>query len=301
MKISAFTMVKNADKFYFPIKESILSVLPIVDEFIVALGDNDSDDKTREIIESINSDKVKIYDRVWAEEDSVSGSIYAKETNFALSKCKGDWCLYIQADEVVHENDLEKITASCKKYIDDKRIDGLLFNYHHFFGDYEHYLPVHGWYKNEIRMIRNNANIYSYGDAQSFKKDNNQLLNVVDIEPYIYHYGWVRPPELMQSKKKEQETAHYGNNDFAKMKSVNFDYGALGRIPVFKGTHPKLMEELRSKINWKTQLNYTKKWNPNRDLMKHEKTKYRFITFLEKTCNGGKDFFGYSNWKKIKE
>jgi Glycosyl transferase family 2 len=299
MKISAFTMVKNADKFYFPIKESILSVLPIVDEFIIALGDNDSDDKTREIIESINSEKLKIYDRVWAEEDSVNGSIYAKETNFALSKCKGDWCLYIQADEVVHEKDLEKITASCHKYIVDKRVDGLLFNYNHFFGDYEHYLPVHGWYKNEIRIIRNNAGIYSNNDAQSFKKGNKQLLNVAVIEPYIYHYGWVRPPELMQSKKKEQETEHYGNTDAAKIKQQNYDYGALGRIPVFKGTHPKVMEELRAKLYWKGQLNYTKRWKPNRDLMKHEKPKYRFITFLEKTFNSGKDFFGYTNWKKI--
>jgi len=34
-------MVKNASKFYFPIKESIQSILPIVDEFIVALGDCD--------------------------------------------------------------------------------------------------------------------------------------------------------------------------------------------------------------------------------------------------------------------
>ena len=227
MKISAFTMVKNADKFYFPIKESIVSILPIVDEFIVALGDNDADDKTREIIESINSEKIKIYDRVWAEEDSVNGSIYAKETNFALSKCKGDWCMYIQADEVAHENDLEKITASCNKYVDDKRVDGLLFNYNHFFGDYEHYLPVHGWYKNEIRIIRNNAGIYSNNDAQSFKKGNKQLLNVAAIEPYIYHYGWVRPPELMQSKKKEQETEHYRNDSDKKEidKSLGFDLG----------------------------------------------------------------------------
>ena len=35
MKISGFTMVRNAGKYYFPIKESIQSVLPIVDEFIV--------------------------------------------------------------------------------------------------------------------------------------------------------------------------------------------------------------------------------------------------------------------------
>jgi hypothetical protein len=79
MKISGFTMVRNATRYYFPIKESILSVLPIVDEFIVALGQGDSDDKTREEIESIQSNKVKIIDRVWSEQDFVDGKIFADD------------------------------------------------------------------------------------------------------------------------------------------------------------------------------------------------------------------------------
>ena len=103
MTISGFTMVRNAGKFYYPIKEAILSVLPIVDEFIVALGDNDPDDNTRQQIESIGSDKIKIYDRVWEEKHFVDGHIFKLETDFALSKCSGDYCLYLQADEVVHE------------------------------------------------------------------------------------------------------------------------------------------------------------------------------------------------------
>lgn len=295
-------MVRNATKYYFPIKESILSILPIVDEFIIALGDNDESDRTREEIESIQSDKIKIIDRVWSEEDFVESKIFAKETTFALENCSGDWCFYIQADEVIHEQDLDAIVKACEDNLDNKDIDGLLFKYNHFFGDYDHYLPFHGWYKNEIRIVRNNSGIYSYKDAQSFRKLVNEKLNVKLIDAHVFHYGWVRPPELMQSKKKEHDSIHHGKakiNEAYKLRPDEFDYGALGKVPKFKGSHPKVMNNFRKKISWLNKLNYSKKADLNRDLMKHEKPKYRFISFLENTFNNGKDIFGYSNWNKL--
>ena len=115
-------MVRNATKYYFPIKESILSILPLVDEFIVALGDCDSDDKTREEIESINSDKIKIIDRVWSERDFIDGKVFANETTFAMGQCKGDWCFYLQADEVIHEKDHPMIVAACTDNLTNKNI-----------------------------------------------------------------------------------------------------------------------------------------------------------------------------------
>ena len=303
VRISGFTMVKNAVKYYFPIKESILSILPIVDEFIVALGNCDPTDKTREEIESIGSDKIKIIDRVWSEQDFVDGKIFAKETSYALSQCIGDWCIYLQADEVIHEKDWDTIVMNCSNHLHNKSIDGFLFKYNHFFGDYEHYLPVHGWYKNEIRIVRNNINIYSYKDAQSFRKGDNQKLNVLPIDAYIYHYGWVRPPELMQSKKKEQDTMHHGKKKIEMVYETRpdeFDYGAIGKIPVFKGTHPNVMEKFRTNISWLHKLNYTKRAELKRGKMKHEKFKYRIITLFEMIFNGGRDFVGYTNWNIVK-
>jgi len=303
MKISGFTMVRNATKYYFPIKESILSILPILDEFIVALGDNDAEDKTREEIESIHSDKIKIYDRVWSEKDFVDGKIFANETSFALNQCSGDWCIYLQADEVIHEKDLPLIQKVCKENLNNENVDGFLFKYYHFFGDYHHYLPFHGWYKNEIRIVRNKVGIYSYKDAQSFRKGDNKKLNVLPIDAHIYHYGWVRPPYLMQSKKKEQDSIHHGKEKINKeynLKPNEFNYGALGKIPVFENSHPKVMDDFRAKMDWTDKLNYSKKCILNRDKMKHEKFKYRLITYLERIFNGGKDFFGYNNWNIIK-
>ena len=301
MTISGFTMVRNADIYYFPIEESIRSILPIVDEFIVALGDNAENDRTREKIESIGSDKVKIIDRVWSEQEFVDGKIFANETTFALEQCKGDWCFYLQADEVVHEKDLDAIVAACNKHKNDPNVHGLLFDYYHFFGDYDHYLPFHGWYKHEIRVVKNNCSVYSYKDAQSFRRLDNEKLNVARVSAHIYHYGWVRPPELMQSKKKEQDSMHHGREVISgeyQLKPNEFDYGPLGKIPTFKGTHPAVMTDLIARIEWKHKLNQSKNGTLNRPAMKHEQPKYRFLSSIERLI--GRDFFPYSNWNKVK-
>lgn len=303
MLLSGFSMVRNAEKYYFPIKEAIESVLPIVDEFIVALGKGDTNDKTRELIESIDSDKVRILDRVWDEKDFVGGYVFAKETSFALSQCKGKWCFYLQADEVVHEKNLEAIKDACNKYKDQKKVEGFLFDYYHFFGDYDHHLPYHGWYKKEIRIVRNNIGIRSYKDAQSFRKKDNKKLRVKKIDAHIYHYGWVRPPQIMLSKRKEQHSMHHGKKHSEKIYDnypTDFDYGALGTIPLFKGTHPKVMHGFIEDHHWKSKLNYTKKAKLMRPPMKHEQLKYRLLSYIENNLLFGKEIGGYSNWELLK-
>jgi hypothetical protein len=302
MTISGFTMVRNADKYYFPIKESIESILPIVDEFVVALGNCDAGDKTRELIESIGSSKIKIFERTWDEKAFVDGKIFADETTFALHQCKGDWCFYLQADEVVHEQDLPAIQQSCNEFIADKNVDGLLFKYYHFFADYDHYMPFHGWYKNEIRIVRNGANIFSYKDAQSFRKNDFEKLNVKAINAHIYHYGWVRPPHLMQAKKKEQDGLYHDKKLVEETYSTqanDFDFGALGLIPVFEGTHPKLMNTFIQKLDWKHKLNYSREVKSNRHKLKHERLKNRILSYIENKFLGGREMFGYSNWNEV--
>jgi hypothetical protein len=302
MRISGFAMVRNATKYYFPIKESISSILPIVDEFIVAMGESDPGDFTEREILSINSDKVKIIHRNWDEKMFHDGEIFRFETDIALSHCTGDWCFYLQADEVVHENDLPLIKSACEKYLDNKDIDGFLFHYKHFWGDYDHIVDsFHGWYNKEIRIIRNYAGISSFKDAQSFRKGTElKKLKVVEIPANIYHYGWVRPPVLMRSKKKEQDSAHWGKTAAEKEYQAiadEFNYGALRKIPLFTGSHPAVMSEWMQKFDWKNRLNYGTPVPVNRQLYKHEKSKYRFLTFIEQNILGGRSIFGYRNWK----
>lgn len=304
-------MVKNADKLYYPIKEAIESILPICDEFIVALGDCDADDKTLEEIQKINSEKIKIINTVWDAEKFKRGTINAHQTNIAKNAASGDWVFYLQADEVIHEKYLQEIKNLCKTYLNYEEVDGFLFKYKHFYGDYNHYIDAHTWYKNEIRLVRNKPDIYSYASAQSFKriknfdgfsyrtKENTSSLNVIDTEVFVYHYGWVRPPKYMQSKKKALASVHHGKeqteNEY-KNKPENFHYGDLSKLKKFTYTHPNVMNNWIKKFDWADQLNYGKKQKPQREKMKHEKLKYRIITWIENNFFRGKVQFGYSNW-----
>jgi len=295
MKISGFTFSRNASKLYYPAKESIESILPICDEFIVALGNSDADDRTREEILSIGSDKIKIIDTVWDEKYMQKGAIHALQTDVAMKACSGDWLFYLQADEVVHEKDLPIIKKRCEELLNDEEVEGLLFDYYHFWGDYNHYHDSHGWYPFEIRIVRNKPKIHSYESAQSFRyfeyyqrphqKEGTRKLRVAKVNAHIYHYGWVRPPELMQSKSKAIDSNHKGIEKAIEMyanKPKVFDYGPLQNVASFKDSHPKVMENLIHKMNWRTQLQYSGSPKKDRKPHKHERFKIKLITFFEK-------------------
>ncbi|MCF7886004.1 MAG: hypothetical protein K9M80_05885, partial [Candidatus Marinimicrobia bacterium] len=170
MKISGFSMVRNGVKLYYPVVEMIKSILPLVDEFVIAIGEGDEDDTTRNDIIGIGSEKIKIIDTVWDLEKYPNGTEHAHQTDIAKEACTGDWLFYLQADEVVHEKYLPMIKERCEELVEDQEVEGLLFKYRHFWGDYQHYQISHGWYPHEIRIIRNDPDIHSWKSAQSFRK-----------------------------------------------------------------------------------------------------------------------------------
>ncbi len=244
MKISGFTFVKNAVKFYYPIVESIKSILPLCDEFIVNVGLPDEDGTLKLIQKNIKNNKLKIIKTEWDPQLKVKQRIFAQQTNIALQHCKGDWCFYIQGDEVVHAHDHEKIFQSMKKNLNDERVEGLVFDFLHFFGGYKTYIKSYHWYRKEIRIIRNHLGITSFKDAQGFRVDGKKLW-AKETGARIFHYGWVRPPEIMLQKKKVQDILHHKTVDEEKYK-VYFEF--VDQIDPFMiteytGTHPQVMEK----------------------------------------------------------
>ncbi len=313
MKISGFTFTKNATKLYYPVKASIESLLPLVDEFIVALADGDEDDSTEEEIRSIQSDKIKIIHTHWDLERYPNGQEYAHQTDIAKAACTGDWLFYIQSDEVVHEKYLPIIKDNCKKYLNDNEVEGFLFKYKHFWGDYDHFLVSHAWYPREIRIIRNDPEIHSWRDAQSFrrmpgfdgsdyyKKENTFKLNVVEIDAYIFHYGFVRPPFLMQKKRKNHNTNYAGQDstdNLFKDEGEVFDYGDLSKLKIYNEKYPSVLNDFIKKFNWKDQLQYEPGKRKTK-LLKHEKLKYRLLTSIEQTFFNGRLLFGFKNYNRL--
>jgi hypothetical protein len=252
MKVTGFTIIRNAIKYDYPVVEAITSVLPVCNEFLVSVGN--SEDGTLELIKSINSPKIKIMESIWDDSLREGGKLLSIETNKAFEAIGSatDWCFYIQSDEVIHEKYHDAIREGMKKYKDDKAVDGLLFNYTHFYGGYNYIGNSRNWYRNEIRIIRNDKNIRSYKDAQGFRKVDDSKLNVKAIDASVYHYGWVKPPKAQQAK---QENFHKMWHDDAWMKKNiaavdEFDYSKIDSLEEFKGTHPKVMLERIAKQNW---------------------------------------------------
>lgn len=274
MKVSGFTFVRNAIKYDYPVVESIRSVLPVCDEFIVAVGQ--SEDDTRNLVLSINDPKIRIIDTVWDDSLREGGNVLAIETNKAFDAISPDstWAFYIQADEVIHEKYLAAIRSTMEKWSADPQVEGLVFNYTHFWGSYQYIGDSRRWYRREVRIIRNDKHIRSWLDAQGFRKDGRKLM-VAPVDASVYHYGWVKPPAAQQAK---QQTFHrYWHSDKWIEKSVSkdetYDYTGMDYLSPFTGTHPKVMNDRIASKNWV--------FSPDPSKSKHS-VKTAILHFIEK-------------------
>ena len=155
-----------------------------------------------------------------------------------------------------------------EKYKDDRSIDGLLFNYKHFYGSYDYVGESWRWYRREIRIVRNNKNIFSYRDAQGFRKKPNpayrqasEKLRVKLIDAFIYHYGWVKDPRAMQHKQQDW-TKFYHDDQWINenvVKAEAFDYSNIDSLELFDGTHPMALRARIHQINWRFKYDLAKK------------------------------------------
>jgi len=294
MKVSGFTIIKNAIKYDYPVVESIQSILPLVDEMIVCSGD--SEDETNKLIESIGSEKIKIVHSVW-QKYTEGGAALAAETNKAMNAvaADADWLFYIQADEVLHEEYIPVVREAMEKYKGDKNVEGLLFHYHHFYGSYRYIGDSRKWYSKEIRVIRNDKQIRSYRDAQGFRKVNDDKLKVKLVDAWIHHYGWVRNPVFMQRKDRDfgqfwnDEKSQTAWAEYIDRKGQEYDYSVIDSLEMYKGTHPAVMKKRVENENWHFSFDIKRKNFKN--------FKHRLLYYFEKWT--GVRPFEYSNYKRI--
>ncbi|GAB3561330.1 hypothetical protein GCM10027578_01890 [Spirosoma luteolum] len=261
MKIAGFTFVRNAIRFDYPVVEAIRSILPLCDEFVVAVGQ--SDDETLALIQGIDSPKIRIIQTVWDDSLRAGGRVLAVETDKALAAISPDvdWAFYIQGDEVLHERYIPVVRQAMAQYLDQPEVEGLLFHYLHFYGSYRYVGDSPQWYRREIRVVRNTGNVVSYRDAQGFRTRDNQKLRVRLIDAYIYHYGWVKPPDVQEAKMRAVQQFWHGEQTIeqARQNYVNFDYSAIDALAAFTGTHPAVMQPRIDAQHWQFDFDIREK------------------------------------------
>jgi len=271
MKVSAFTFIKNGQILGYPFIQSIQSILPIVDEFVINVGQ--SEDDTLALIQSINDPKIRIIQSIWNDNMHDRGYVYGQQKMIAQFNCTGDWAFYIEGDEVYHEDDLDKIRASMQTHVDNPEVEALVFDFYHFYGNANSYLDSPGWYRSEARIIKNS--IRSYAPDGLFwlvlgSNKKGRYPKAKHTGARCYHYGWVRSEEQMNLKS--QKVQQYWGGEPAKI-----DYSQMDQsiIKEFSGTHPKIVKDWlpKDKGIYQTDPNYesTNKQKKHRLMLKLEK------------------------------
>ena len=275
MKVSGFTFLRNGQKLGYPFVASVRSILPIVDEFVIALGP--CDDDTEEMIRAIGDPKIRIIPTTWNEkirsDYSVKGFVFGQQKTIALYNCTGDWAFYLEADEVLHEDDRPKIRAAMEKHLNDERVEALAFDYLHFYGNKNTIAWSPGWYRSEVRIIRNTRPAWSsealfFNVVVSHKKS--RYPRAAHTGATIYHYGWVRS-EAQMNLKSASVQKYWAAAPPAPVDYRQIDAAVLQR---FTGTHPQIIQ------GWLPPADGVFAADPNHRLTAREK-KHRRMMKLE--------------------
>ncbi|SDJ88010.1 hypothetical protein SAMN05421823_101323 [Catalinimonas alkaloidigena] len=298
MKVTGFTYVRNGLTYGYPFLASIKSILPVVDEHIVVVGD--SQDGTREAIVALDSPKVRIIDTQWDMQLREGGKIFAQQSNLGLDQITEGWAFHLQADEVLHENDLPALRDHLTYFADRPDVEGLLFPFYHFWGDYHYIRRTRRTHPFEIRAFKTGLGIRSYRDSQGFRKypsvaaydagEKGTKLKVVEIDVPIYHYSYVRDPQLMR-KKGNFFHRFWHADQWLKQHAASeqdFDYNDVDLLERFEGSHPAVMADTIRQKNW----DFT--YDPSRSTMS---LKDRLLHQIEQAT--GKRLFAYRNYERI--
>jgi hypothetical protein len=199
VKVSGFTIVRNAERLDFPVEASIRSILPICDEVVVNVGR--SEDRTLELVGAIEDPKLRILETEW---DLARGeALLREETLRAMRACHHPWGICIQADEVLHEAGAPNLRAALETADADRRIEGIVVRYRHIFGDPGTEAVNRRWYRREVRAVRLDPalGVAPYRDAQGFRvgPDHRKVrARLADAE--MFHYGWMRSASALRAR-----------------------------------------------------------------------------------------------------
>jgi hypothetical protein len=238
MKVSAFTFIKNGQILGYPFLQSIRSILSIVDEFVINVGD--SEDDTLEMIHSLNDKKIRIIESKWNDELSDRGYVYGQQKMIAQFNCTGDWAFYIEGDEVYHEKDLKLIRSSMELYLSDNNVEALVVSFNHFYGNSNTILNSPNWYRTEARIIKNTIRSYAPDGLFWLVLDSNKkgrYPRAKKIDATCFHYGWIRTEEQMNLKSARVQK-YWGG------KPIKIDYSQIDHLIMekFQGSHPEVVK-----------------------------------------------------------
>ncbi len=237
MKVTGITIVRDAVRLDFPILEAVRSILPLVDEMIVNVGTS-TDGTLRLLEDELDIPGVKIVERRW--DDSIGGAMLAAETQAAIDMASGDWIVYVQADEVLHESSVDPLKEAMYRHLYNRSVEGLLVDFVHHYCTPDKVATSRRWYRREARVIRSRAGVESFDEAQGFRVDRGRRkVRVCRTEAVYHHYGWSRPRAALATKRRLDYAIYGRRPPAAEAPILPWQYG----IRSFRDSHPALMKD----------------------------------------------------------
>jgi hypothetical protein len=255
MRISGFTIARLTAALDYPLRESLQSLLPLVDELVVNV--DAGDDATWAAVQAMGEPRIIGFRSEW-DLGKRDGLTLSEETNKALQRCTGEWAVYLQADEVLHEAELPELRAALQRH-HPSDVEALSLLYYHFYGSYSTYQDdPRRWYRRATRVVRTGVGIESVGDACAFMKrvgSGWQRPRRRDLGVHVYHYGRARHPALMLRKQRNLERYYHAEAWLAEHglpadMDLRTLYTETDHLVHFTGTHPAVMKERIAAADW---------------------------------------------------
>jgi hypothetical protein len=247
--VSGCTIVRSGVGFDYPLVESLRSQLPLVKELVVVVQRGDA---VLERVRALNDPRVVVVESDWGGDPApgARGAVLARQTNLALARCRHPWVLYLQADEVLHEDDYGALRAALARYDGVASVDALWFRFLHFEGSYEYVNAVR--YRRQCRLVRNDGRLESVRDAAGFARRDGRRLRTRASGARVFHYGWALAPAELKAKTLALATLYHGRAA-AERRWGPVPPEQLGGVDLafrWKGRHPAVMAERLARRRW---------------------------------------------------
>jgi hypothetical protein len=244
MALVGFTIIRNNFKYDYLLRESVGSVLPVVDRHIIVECFSD-DDTYAEVLEMRRENpKIMVLRHPWGKHFTILQQV----ANFAISHIPpGDWFFQIQADEVMHEDSLP-ILEALPRLLQDSGAIGARFHYWHFLANYEFEFDF--MYRRKLVFAQQLSEFRVGWDSDAC-----QLL--LAGENLMGHYGKVHEAKKALEKERAFQAMYEGGGlgfPDPKLKQMQETIGEMdylylfqaaieaGQAREFTGTHPAIMK-----------------------------------------------------------
>lgn len=250
MSISCTMVAFNCFHLDYPLEAAIRSALEVVDEVFVNEGN--SFDETKDLLvslqEEFGKDVVRFETRNWIH----NRNWQQIERNYAIKQAACDWILILDADEMIHENDVSTI----KTLTETPHLNFIDFKVTHFYGLPKYVNTNPSWYSHHVRLGKKNTNYKfrnspggSCCDICSGKPlqpvHGRRASDIAYSGIQLWHYGWVRDARVMGIKTKKFNAWYSNDKKYFNGhldEKVPFNYKmekSMHFLREFKGTHPK--------------------------------------------------------------